>query len=326
MVIERYPSVLAATLAGLLLLAMPVAYQRGPQQASLEEHGDCIRRIDHIVVFCDSAEGVDSMMQAFTKGFGLPKFWGPERYDMLIGEVRKAAGFYSGGVFLGNATLEFETWEGDAIAARPAVDLGFAGVAFEPADAGRAIACLGEAGLEPGPAEPWFSSGPEGGAHKMWTLIDLPRLNSAALKLFLCAYEPVPVEADGDWVMMTHEEMRGLLSAQLEAGGGGALGVVRMKQLTLGVADLPRRLAEYAALLGEPAGDALWKLGDSQTLRLVEAEADAIQSVTLEVALLESAREFLLSKSMLGGESSGRIEIAPAAIGGLRIYLEQAGN
>ena len=79
-------------------------------------------------------------------------------------------------------------------------------------------------------------------------------------------------------------------------------------------------------MLGEPAGEALWRLGDSQTLRLVEAEADAFQSVTLEVASLERAREFLLSKSMLGGESGGRIEIAPAAIGGLRIYLEQAGN
>ena len=66
---------------------------------------------------------------------------------------------------------------------------------------------------------------------------------------------------------------------------------------------------------------AVFAFGSGPKIRLELAEAEGIRGIVIGVRSLARAREFLTQKHMLGGASEGRVAIAPAAVGGLRITL-----
>lgn len=290
-----------------------------------KKHKDqIVTRLDHIVVFADSKEIVDSLMSLFSKEFNLPVFWGPEDFSVLVGRDTEPKRFYSAGVFLGNVTLEFETWQENRLFVRPKVECGFVGAAFEPVELTQAIVNLERKAIEFDSPLPFYLPLPEHQKKKLWTLVDLPHFNNPGLKLFLCQYEPMMVQIEGKQTLVSHVDMRAGLHQQLRANNGGPLMVKRMKELTIGVRDIKKRAEQYSMLIGKSSvGENAWKLSDSQVLRIVPAETDSVVSLTLEVASLIEATEFLKSKSMVGNLTKNTVQIAPEAVHGLKIILTE---
>jgi len=314
-------------LIAVIMISVPVMGWSQSSSLTANKEGIILTRMDHIVVFASSQKKVDELMRIFREDFQLPVFWGPEGLNVLKGKELKPVHGYSGGIFLGNVTLEFETWEGNDIAERPPVDCGYIGVAFEPAPLEEAIRRLDHKGIKHSEVEPWFAPMPDGSKVMLWELVYLTQFKGTLLNLFICDYEPMPIKEGDKMVMRTHADMRKWLKQQLEANNGGPLSVIRMKELTLGISGMQNRLGEYSDMLEEQgAGEATFKFADDQCLRLVQADSDLVISITLEVSSLEKAANYLKTKSMLDEISENRIGISPGSISGLKIYLEEAGT
>ena len=324
--IKIHPGIIASVIV-VIMISAPILGWSQTSAVAAKKDGIILARMDHIVVFASSQKKVDELMRIFREDFQLPVFWGPEELNVLKGKELKPAHGYSGGIFLGNVTLEFETWEGNDIAERPLVDCGYIGVAFEPAPLEDAIRRLDDKGIKHSEVEPWFAPMPDGSKVMLWELVYLTQFKGTLLNLFICDYKPMPVKEDDKMVLRSHADMRKWLKQQLEANNGGPLSVIRMKELTLGISGMQNRLGEYSDMLEEQgAGEATFKFADDQCLRLVQADSDLVISITLEVSSLEKAAGYLKTKSMLDEVSKNRIGISSGSISGLKIYLEEAGK
>ena len=103
---------------------------------------------------------------------------------------------------------------------------------------------------------------------------------------------------------------------------GGPLGLVSVRELTIGVQDTAAALAQWRKTFGnsrlESNGVIRWEIGPA--MRFVTAPADAILEMVLAVRSIDDARRFLESKGMAKLEA-GQLYFAPAAVRGLRIRL-----
>ena len=100
---------------------------------------------------------------------------------------------------------------------------------------------------------------------------------------------------------------------------GGPLGVLGVKDITIGVKDYSDAITRWERVL-RPApslGDGAWALGQGPAIRLIEAPAIGIQSVTFAVQSIARTRDFLLAQDMLGESSAEQVAIAPSAVQGL---------
>ncbi len=314
-------------LIAIIMVTVPVIGRCHASSVAANEEEIILRRMDHVVVFASSQEKIDELMRIFRDDFQLPVFWGPEGMNVLKGKELKSVHGYTGGIFLGNVTLEFETWAGNEIAEKPPVDCGYIGVAFEPVALEDAIQKLDDRGIKHSDVEPWSIPTPDGSNALLWNLVYLTQFDGDLLKMFICDYQPMPVMEGDKMVMRTHAEMRQSLNQQLEADNGGPLSVIRMKELTLGISDMEDCLGEFPLVFGKPVdGEVTFNFADDQCLRIVQGDFDAVVSITLEVNSLEEAANHLKTKSMLGEVSKNRIGILPGSLSGLKIYLEEAGN
>jgi hypothetical protein len=137
---------------------------------------------------------------------------------------------------------------------------------------------------------------------------------AATIQVFLSEYNPAYVDA---------VERRARLRDELVARRGGALGLVRVKEIVLGTTDLRGANRRWQMLLAPalPADAGVWNIGDGPAVRLVQGERDMIQGLVLAVVDLPSARAFLEERDLLGGGSQTELVIAPSKIGGLSIGL-----
>ena len=111
----------------------------------------------------------------------------------------------------------------------------------------------------------------------------------------------------------------------LQTSQGGPLGVVRVKELAIGVTDLKAAAVKWQMLMdrpGQQSGD-LYRFSLGPDIRLFAAPADGFKSIVLQVRSLQKAKEFLASRNLLKKSSDNTVAIDPSAIGGLSITLEQ---
>lgn len=101
------------------------------------------------------------------------------------------------------------------------------------------------------------------------------------------------------------------------------MGVTSLKEIVIAVKSLEEAEREWARLTDTPGRwtSAIFAFGKGPSIRLVRAEAEGIQGIVVQVKSLARAKQFLIEKRMLGRASKGRLQIAPAALGGLVIDL-----
>jgi len=109
---------------------------------------------------------------------------------------------------------------------------------------------------------------------------------------------------------------------ELVGRNGGALGVLAVRELVLGVEDLEAALAQWRKLLGdeprEQGGVVTWPVGPA--MRFVKAPRASIIEMVLQVRSLARARQFLEPRGMIA-EEDRRLCVKPEAVEGLRICV-----
>src|SRR5687767_11523674 len=261
-----------------------------------------IRQIDHIMIRTGNPR---ELYAFFTKTLGLPIAW-------PITSPR--AGVVTGGVAFGNVNVEAIQFPGQRDA-RPRL----VGFALEPSGLDESLSELNRRGITSGERRPLTAVGADGAKNTLWTNVTLRQLSdadspaNATLHIFLSEYSPSYVDV---------EERRARLRKQLSEGRGGPIGVVDVKEVIIGAADLEMARRLWQRLL-DPARSATntWQVGNGPAIRLVSATEDRIQTLVIRVESLDRAKAFLRDKQLLGAESDGQVAIDPPKVGGLDIRL-----
>jgi hypothetical protein len=257
-----------------------------------------LTKVEHFFLVSNDAERLYSL---FKDEFRLPVVWA----------YRSFGDFASGGLTLGNVVIEFvaEQDTGKGVAATE-----FKGIAFEPAgDADAAAAELKRRNIRHGDLAPFKYS--VGGQERIgWINIDLEGFPPAGALVFICDYQDRALVAEG----------RRRASAELATQGGGPLGVTSLKEIVVGVKSVVEASQIWGKLLDSPemGADAVFTLGSGPRIRLVQADAEGIQSIAVGVRSEGRAKLFLTERGMLGGEG-GRLRISPSTVRGLNITLAE---
>jgi hypothetical protein len=120
-----------------------------------------------------------------------------------------------------------------------------------------------------------------------------------------------------------HDNKRAQDLARLQASTGGALGLERVREVVVGVRDFRKAHALWSKLYA-PATEVskgVWEIDDGPALRLVESDADSIQSLVLQVSSPGRAEEFLRGAGMLGDVTVTHVCVAPERVDGLDIRI-----
>jgi catechol 2,3-dioxygenase-like lactoylglutathione lyase family enzyme len=262
-----------------------------------------IRQIDHIMIRTGTPRDLYAF---FTDTLELPVAW-------PITNPR--TGVVTGGVGFGNVNVEAIQFPGQTDS-RPRL----VGFAFEPSGLEESLSELNRRGITFGERRPATAVAPDGSNNTLWTNVTLLQFSdaespaNATLHIFLSEYSPSYVNV---------EERRSRLRKQLFEQRGGPLGVVDVKEVVIGAADLARARSLWQRLL-DPSRSATsdtWHVGNGPAIRLVSATQDMIQTMVIRVASLDRAKAFLRDKQLLGAESDEQAAIDPSKVGGLDIRL-----
>jgi hypothetical protein len=194
------------------------------------------------------------------------------------------------------------------------------GFAFEPSPLDQCLAELDRRGITYGERRPLVVTGPDGSRSVQWTNVTLRQFSDSdgpgdgTMHIFLSEYSPTYVDVD---------QRRARLRKELAQSGGGPLGVVAVKEIVVGVADLAAARPLWQRLLDpvRPSTPDVWQVGDGPDIRLVQARENATRTLVVSVASLPKAKSFLRSRGLLGSESEEAASIDPSKIGGLDIRL-----
>ena len=108
----------------------------------------------------------------------------------------------------------------------------------------------------------------------------------------------------------------------LDEVGGGQIGLIGVREIVLGVADIEKEIQSWQALL-EPAvvlGVGHWQLPAGATIRL-ESSPDPSGRLICEVKDIDAARAFVREQGLLGDSTDAEVQLAPKALAGLDIRL-----
>ncbi len=256
-----------------------------------------LSRVDHLFASSPQAEALFSF---FRDTLGLPVSWPFKRYG----------DFASGGLSLGNTELEFVHREATEDETPPTAWRSFA---FEPVgDTEAALKALARRRIGHSPPAVYRYRDANGQERVGWTNTDLTGLPPSGVA-FICDY------ADREGVHASHKVARD----ELVRRHGGSLGVIRLKEIVIGVIDVAKASEQWRRLLASAGqeSDGLFTFGDGPGIRLVPAETDGIRELVIGVRSLDDARGFLADRGLLEIGDGARVSIAPAAIGGLQIRL-----
>jgi hypothetical protein len=223
------------------------------------------------------------------------------------------AGVMTGGVGFGNVNVEAIQVPGQTDS-RPRL-LGFA---FEPSALDESLIELKRRGLATGERRPLVATGPDGAKRTLWTNVTLRQFSDsdspadATIHIFLSEYSPTYVNV---------HERRARLRAQLINSGGGPLGVVEVKEVTIGAVDLEAARQLWQKLLGSAGRSNTWQVGGGPAVRLIRVNENRIEALVIRVASLERAKAFLRDRQLLGAETAGQVTIDPSKVGGLELRL-----
>ena len=221
-----------------------------------------VRRLDHVVAVLPRAE---EAFRHLVNDLGLPEAWPFADYG----------GFVSGGVGFGNLNVEIVQGRSDNHSPRPSR---FSALAFEPVSAvdDDFLATLDDRGLRF--TGPLVTSG--------WTNVDLPGLLDG-VHTFICDYH-IPGAKDAS-----------LRREALSANQGGALGVVAVIEVVIGVRDVGATVAECSKLLGPTVtskGDA-WAGDEGPNLRVVSSDEVGVLNLVVDARLRDRVDEWQSSRT-----------------------------
>jgi hypothetical protein len=241
------------------------------------------RQVDHIIIQSDDPEATFKLLSETLR---LPIAWPFQSYG----------DFSSGAVNLGNVALEVIHLKDR----RP----GFTGVALEPV-ASESLpiltANLDARGVAHDAPDPTLQKDPSGKEYLAWTIIPLSDLPPAGA-IFFCKYT------------FDLDSGRAKAAQALHDSGGGPVGVLSVKQLVIGAANIVAAQREWSRILGPPqhrGRELAWQVGAGPPLYLVAAHKDAILQLRLMVKSLSTARVFLTKKKLLGRDSGREITLNP---------------
>ena len=248
-------------------------------------------RVEHLVVSSARASG---LFEVFTRELQLPAVWPYSDYGS----------FQSGGVSLGNTVLEFS--QGNEASAR------FSGLALEPVlNAENLTEALPERGIGSTGPQP-FSVNVDGKTLVLWTNVSLPGFEPRNATIFFCDYK--------DRKAVRKNRAQG--ARALKAARGGVLGVLGVKLISLGVEDRAKAQRRWRQLASDVSADLL-RFSAGPPLRLTVVKQPGILSLTLQVRSRAAAEKYLRARGWLVRADEGGTLIAPWAIGGLRVRVEE---
>jgi hypothetical protein len=286
-----------------LLLASLSTFGGSERTSQTRSTSQPIRQIDHIMIRTGEPR---ELFALFAETLQMPIAWPL---------TSPRAGVVTGGVGFGNVNVEAIQFPGQTDP-RPRL-LGFA---LEPSALDGSLVELKRRGLTFAERSPLVATGTNGSKRTLWTNVTLPQFSdsdsapNAGIHIFLSEYSPAYVKVD---------ERRARLRTQLVNSGGGPLGVVDVKEVIIGAADVEKARQLWQKLL-DPTPSATsnrWQIGNGPAVRLVPATENRVQALLIRVASLERAKAFLRDKQLLGVEAAGQVMIDPSKIGGLDLRL-----
>jgi len=299
-----------------------------------------VKRIDHILVRVDDPEPLFGLLSGLLE---LPVSWPMQNH-----------GWYaSGGVFVGNASLEIARL--GRARPRAAGSARLFGIALEPCPLGVCLRELAARGIPHSLPVCFCGERPDGTRGVRWKNVLLGGLTGEAHARLLRAswwaedsvagrlLDPVGrMMAFGHWVRLTtspterhivylceygYEVEKGLSArrAVLEEAGGGPLGLVGLAEVVLGATNPERARQRWQNLLAPllPVERGLWQLHDGPGIRIVPHDEDTMLSLVLRTRDLARAEAWLRERRMLGGMTANQISVDPVTVQGLDIRLMQ---
>jgi hypothetical protein len=147
---------------------------------------------------------------------------------------------------------------------------------------------------------------------------------------FLSYFHPWFVSQSPDMVALNNSE-----DQQLQANGGGPLGVVKTQKVIMKAADQQASLNNWSAMLAPYTADSsgTFTFPDGPQLQIQPGMSNpqyptdsAVAKVVIKVANLDAATSFLQANGMLGQQNGNGVTIDPSAIQGLNIELTSGQN
>ena len=268
-----------------------------PEQVQPRPLPATIRQVDHLMV---QVPQPDRVYHLFSEDLGLPVAWPMVSYGP----------FSTGGVSFGNVNMEVLN-SSDEMKQQGLIPKGngIVGVAFQPLEpVGPTAQVLDAHQVAHGAITP-FNITQNGTPSTLWYNLELSGGLPGSM-IFYCEYT------------FNQTGFRQRMEQSLASVNGGALGITRMKEITIEYAD-PAVLEKWQMLLPEAAGGVPERRdgGDGVTVHLKKSDRDAISSITLQVKSLDQAKSVLTEKGLLGPETDGKISMNPDAIEGLRVFV-----
>ncbi|MDP3228243.1 MAG: hypothetical protein Q8N13_09740 [Acidovorax sp.] len=245
------------------------------------------RSIDHVMLRLHAAEPLFDLL---TNTLALPVAWPLQRTPFAN----------YGWVHVGNTDLELWAAASNADLPEHAQPPLFHGFALEPAlPLAETIEHITASGITCKPARAFETTNTSGVQVTNFTNSVLLDLSEPSCCVFLCEWSPVATIYP--WKEpVTPAQRRSQLGKELQAVGGGPLGLLGLHAIHVGTPSLKEHLRQWQALSGS-TGHPI-QLTPEITLTLFPADHLRIESLTFAVRSLEVARSFLNSRQLLGGE------------------------
>jgi hypothetical protein len=232
--------------------------------------------------------------------------------------------FFSSGVFLGNATLEFITFDA-AVSANPSGRVMLSGIGLEPEMLEKVLAELARREIPNSGVNSFVWYGHDGRKQSPFATIVFPgSFLSRPPMVFLSEFREVFFPWSTTTSARTIVEHRIILQGRLKDHDGGTLGVTRLSEIVLAVPDVQQARQQWQRLLGPITpvlGEDLWQLGAGPSLRLVPGAEPRVESLLVEVADLERARSFLDDHALLEHAAGDRVQVRSSRLGGMKFIL-----
>ncbi len=261
-----------------------------------------VKGVDH---FFATSSTPEPLYRFFRDTLGLPEVYPFRSYD----------GFASGVVSMGNVLFEVVVWD---VPAGDTLRTEFKGIAFEPTERlPITLTRLRDHGFAYQKPDSVMYTTPDGTRALGYVNVPLDGpdgLPPAGASIFI----------NDNLGSERAAERRRVGANELARRGGGALGVLGVRELVIGVEDTATALVQWRQLLETPAQEkhGVLTFPGGPALRFVEAPTGGILEMAIRVRSLEHAERVLVDHGMLR-KDGGYVMIALPNAGGLRIRLMQ---
>lgn len=311
------------TLIVLFLLSLSFAFGQKDDTKQL------VKRIDHITIYYNSVEEVDSMTNLFTKVLGLPMWFKAEIQNVITPAKQR---FYNTGVYLGNVFLEFITFNtkrGTNVPVKIS-PLAFHAFAFTN-EILNTDEELDKRGLKRSGLLHYSFKAKNQSIDTLFTNIIVNDLSSDNMLIFFCRYHPKIFENSsfdlGDLPGIKNgEDQYPLYSQKLKAKNGGPLTIQRVYRITLITSDFNsyRQKLNKVFLPFKEINSGEWKPKDGPGLRLLQGDSIlSIKSIEVKINSLTKAKEYLTSRNLEFEQGDGFIRLEISNNLGLDLILKK---